>query len=289
VRGAIVHNPEDPPGSLVRSLGHYLAHQPIERCDTGLGLAATKESGVVNIERREVGPRTYAAVFMLDPSGPRGSRRQGSMFADARLDTGVLVGADHELISFQPLPLPTPGVEIQNAASLARELGIAGKDPAAMLPRADGIVVQPAPHRLATDRGDMPERRASRTMSAVLSRDSGRPRVAGNSHAMAFTCTTSSGGKNRGPTRPRSFLESGQALVKEAFAPETDHVAAHRKRSGDFVIAQAFRSEQNHPCSENLEIWQRIPSRSTLQHAPLLTSEIDTERTVPRHSAHAPH
>jgi hypothetical protein len=154
MRGAIVHNPEDPPGSLVGSLGHYLAHQPIEGCDPGLVLAAAEQSGVVNIEGREIGPRTRAAVLMLDPSGPRGSRRQGSLFADASLDAGLLVGAEHELVRFQSLTLPVPGVEIQNAAGLAQELGIAGEDPTVVLPRTDGVVVEPAPHRLVADRGD---------------------------------------------------------------------------------------------------------------------------------------
>ena len=37
---------------------------------------------------------------------------------------------------------------------LAHELGIAGEDPTAMLPRTDGIVVEPAPHRLVADRCD---------------------------------------------------------------------------------------------------------------------------------------
>ena len=145
MRGAIVHYPKDPPGTLVRSLGHYLAHQTIERCDPGLGLAAAVQSGVVNIEGCKVGPRTDAAVFMLDSSGPCGLRRQGWMFADASLDTGLLVGADHELISLEPLPLPVPGIEIQHATRLAHKRGIAGEDPAAVIPGANCVLMQPAP------------------------------------------------------------------------------------------------------------------------------------------------
>jgi hypothetical protein len=41
----------------------------------------------------------------------------------------------------------------------------------------------------------------SRTKSLVLQRDNGNSCVAGNSHAQALTCTTSSGGKNPGATR----------------------------------------------------------------------------------------
>src|SRR5574341_2369254 len=84
-----------------------------------------------------------------------------------------------------------------------------------------------------------PQRCASRTMSAVLRRDSGKPRVAGNSQARALTCTTSSGGEHPRPARPQALLEAGQAVLEEAFAPETDHIAAHGERRADLVIAQA--------------------------------------------------
>jgi hypothetical protein len=92
---------------------------------------------VVNIEGREIGPRTRTAVLMLDPRGVSGSRRQGLLSADACLDAGLLVGADHKLVRFKALSLPVPGVEIQNAAGLAHKLGVAGEDPTAMLPRTE--------------------------------------------------------------------------------------------------------------------------------------------------------
>jgi hypothetical protein len=50
---------------------------------------------------------------------------------------------------------------------------------------------------------------------------------------MAFTCTTISGGKNRGTARAWSLLETGKAFVEEAFAPQADHVTSHRERCGD--------------------------------------------------------
>jgi len=44
----------------------------------------------------------------------------------------------------------------------------------------------------------MPARRTSRAISAVLNRESGTPKDAGNSHASALTWTTTSGGRARG-------------------------------------------------------------------------------------------
>jgi hypothetical protein len=93
----------------------------------------------------------------------------------------------------------------------------------------------------------MPERCASRTMSAVLRRESGKPNVAGSSQAMAFICTMSSGGKNRGSPRARSLLQTAHALVEEPLAPQAHHVAADGESGPDLIIGQALRGQENHP------------------------------------------
>src|SRR3990172_1886753 len=128
-----------------------------------------------------------------------------------------------------------------------------------------------------------PERWASRTMSAVLRRERGRPKVAGSSHAMAFICTTTSGGENPGPARARALLETGEPFVEEPFAPEADHIASHRKRGSDVVIRLAFGGGQNHLGPENLEIWQRIFSSATLQGLLFLPREGENIEAFPRH------
>jgi hypothetical protein len=75
------------------------------------------------------------------------------MFADAGLDAGLLIGADHELVGFQGFALPLAGVEVEDASRLDAEVRIARKDPGAVLPGANGVLVEPAPHRLVADRG----------------------------------------------------------------------------------------------------------------------------------------
>src|SRR3990172_9032456 len=129
----------------------------------------------------------------------------------------------------------------------------------------------------------MPQRWASRTMSAVLKRDSGRPSVDGNSQAMALTCTTTSGGKNRGAARSWSLFQACQALVKEAFAPKTNDVAAHRQRGGDFVIGATLRSQKDHSGTKHNIIWQRIFSHPTLQELPFLWGQTDHVWACSRH------
>src|SRR5271169_83260 len=72
-----------------------------------------------------------------------------------------------------------------------------------------------------------PLRCTSRAMSLQLTRDRGRPRVAGSSHATALTSTTTSGGKSSGATRARLLFQARQALLEEAFTPLAHHVAAN--------------------------------------------------------------
>ena len=76
------------------------------------------------------------------------------MPADAGLNTGLLVGTNHELVFLEPSPFPGSRVEIQNATSFIREVWGARKNPAPMLPGTDGVFIEPAPYRLVADRGN---------------------------------------------------------------------------------------------------------------------------------------
>jgi len=61
------------------------------------------------------------------------------------LNAGLFIGGDHEFIVLQWLFLPLAGIEIQYAAGFGSEVRVAGKYPAAVVPRPNGVFVQPAP------------------------------------------------------------------------------------------------------------------------------------------------
>lgn len=73
------------------------------------------------------------------------------MDTQPRLDASLPVDGDDELVLAQPLPLPAALVQVQDAPGLGLEVRIAREDPAAMLPRADRVLVQPTPYRAVTD------------------------------------------------------------------------------------------------------------------------------------------
>ena len=89
-----------------------------------------------------------------------------------RLDAGLLVGAEYELIGAQSFALPPLGVKIEDARGLAQEIRVAREDPGAVLPGANGVLVQPAPHRGVADaRDDARVLRFARDIGATEARE----------------------------------------------------------------------------------------------------------------------
>jgi hypothetical protein len=144
MRRAVVEDPEHAARVAIRKLAHDLGDEPTEGLDAGGFLAAPEDLGAVHVEGGQVGPSPGAGVLVLNPRGLMGAWGQGGMGSHACLDAGLLVGAQHELVGSQSLALPLAGVPIQDPSRFAGEIRIAWEDPGALLPRADGVLVQPA-------------------------------------------------------------------------------------------------------------------------------------------------
>src|SRR5450756_2540228 len=99
-----------------------------------------------------------------------------------------------------------------------------------------------------------PNCRACCATSATLNRDNGEPRFAGNSHARALICTTTSGGKSPGATRARLILQPRQALFEKALAPQAHDFAPRMQGRRDLVVAQALGREEDHLGANDLII-----------------------------------
>jgi hypothetical protein len=87
------------------------------------------------------------ALAALDAGG--GGQR--GVLAMAGLDGRLLIGADDVVAGVQQLAVPAAAVEVQDAAGLGGEVGIAREDPRAVLPALDRVLRQPAPDRDAGD------------------------------------------------------------------------------------------------------------------------------------------
>ena len=86
------------------------------------------------------------------PPGYRGGGTREWVFAATCLDAGFLVGGDHKLVVLKRRAFPSACIQIEYAASFVGEVGIARKDPTPVVPGPNGVLVQPAPKRAATDR-----------------------------------------------------------------------------------------------------------------------------------------
>ncbi len=154
MRRAIVHDPEDAAGVVIRRSCHHLLDEPVKGCDSILGLAAAKDSGSVDVQCRDVGPSAATEVLMLDMHGSARTATLRGVFAAASLNAGLFIGGDDEFVILQRPTLPLSGVEIQYTASLGGEVRVAREYPTAVVPRPYGVLMQPAPQRAATDRGN---------------------------------------------------------------------------------------------------------------------------------------
>ncbi len=62
------------------------------------------------------------------------------MLALAGLDRGLLIAAHDIVAGTQKFALPTTAIQVKYAAGFGGELGVAGEDPGAVLPRFDRVL-----------------------------------------------------------------------------------------------------------------------------------------------------
>ena len=94
VRRTIVHHPEHARSRTLGFLGHHWVDKALKGGDTAFGLTAPVDSRAADVPGREISPRTFTFVLVLDPHGLAGLRRLGGMAAVPCLNAGLLVGGD---------------------------------------------------------------------------------------------------------------------------------------------------------------------------------------------------
>src|SRR5438876_2373706 len=91
MRGSVVQHPEDPSRRAVGLLLHNLPDEPLKRLDSRPGLTAAEEFGTMHIPGSQISKRPSSLILMLDACTSPGTSSEAFMFADASLDTRLLV------------------------------------------------------------------------------------------------------------------------------------------------------------------------------------------------------
>src|SRR5437660_4514592 len=151
MRGTVVRDPEDTPSRAIRFLPHDLRDEPVEGRDAGLRFAAPEHPRAMHIPGGDIGPGAGASVLVLDPERSTRRGRLRRVAPTPGLDARFFIGAEHVLPRPEGNSLPAALVEIQDSAGLKREVRIARKDPAAIAPRSQRVLAEPAPQRGAAD------------------------------------------------------------------------------------------------------------------------------------------
>jgi len=124
--------------------------------------------------------------------------------SESGLDAGLLVGRQDVLPRAERPAVPAPGVEIQDALGFDGERRIAGKDPTAMPPRAEGVLAEPAPQRGPADLGDQPLRDDRLLQLAQRPACQRQPALRGQLTREGFDGDDDSGGKSGPAARPEA-------------------------------------------------------------------------------------
>jgi hypothetical protein len=142
---AIVDDPKDTPCVVVGRASHDLLNKTIEWCDAGGCFATAKDTGMMNVESSDVGPGSAPLVLMFDTHRTLGGSGQRRMFAATGLNAGLLVSRNDKFIAFEGLPFPGTLIQIQDPGGFDGEAGVAGEDPTAVVPGANGVLMEPPP------------------------------------------------------------------------------------------------------------------------------------------------
>lgn len=148
---AVIDDPEDSPGALVGLLVHDLSKEPIKWRNAIFSFTTAKEFGTMDIEGGQVSPDPAPYIFTFHLHGRAGLSRVGGVRTAQRLDAGLLIGRQHELVVPQGASIPDPSIKVKDAPGFFGELGIAGEDPRSMLPRSNRILMEPAPYGAIAD------------------------------------------------------------------------------------------------------------------------------------------
>ena len=156
MRGTVVYDPEDSASVMIGWLLHDLPRQAARRVRLRRSLRSVQRASRGERRVRQDKPRPRFAHTRVHLHRRTRCRWQCGVAAGSSLDAGFLVSSEDEFVLFEASIVPHPFVEIENTSGLGAKLGITRKDPAAMLPSSDGILVKPAPHGGVADRGHQP-------------------------------------------------------------------------------------------------------------------------------------
>src|ERR1700678_1096916 len=252
VRRTVVHHPEHPAAHVRASIRspvfgvlHYLLDQASERFDAGLGFAAAHDPPLLNVPGRQVLQRPTPLVLRGHSAASSRSGLQRWVFANACLDTGLLVAADNPVERVESLVLPVALVEVQHHSSLGKEVRRAREEPVLVLPGLDGVLVK-----------DLPYRGAANGLAQFLLRSLGQvggrlaaqglPVRATTSQAMDTTTALSRGGKD-GLAASSCSVFQGKVTFGPALSPTADAVGVKVEPGSNSNIGKrgVFVEDQN--------------------------------------------
>jgi hypothetical protein len=158
-----------------------------------------------------------------------------------------IIRREDELVGAEFTALPDALVQIQNSSGLRFEMRVTRKNPAAVLPRTDGVLVQPSPDGGVTEGC---RQAASADMCAEFRHAPARKghtaaigKFAGDSFNLHDQFW---GGGNPGSAGAMAVFQTCQAFFEESFPPAADDLTSSAQAIGNLIVRQTLLSEEDH-------------------------------------------
>jgi hypothetical protein len=145
-------------------------------------------------------------------------------------------------------------IKIEDLSSFESELRIPGKDPGSMLPRSDGLFMEPSPYGATADGCN----KAGLTgISGNLICTPARQGYLMNNRKFTgdrFNLDVRSGGKGPRATRSRTLLQSFEALFEETFSPLADDLKGGVQAGSNILVLHPFCGVENDFRTDHINI-----------------------------------
>jgi hypothetical protein len=254
----------------------------LERLDPGLGLDAVEQVGVVDVPGGEIGQRAAAAVFEFDQRWTSRTDRHRLMAATSACRWDFSSAQITSSFGAQPLALEHARVEVQRAGRLDRKSGSRGKIHDLV---CHGLIASSCSQRqiVCAEASLTPRSITSRCSSTREKRAGGRPCDSGNSHAIALTSATCSGGKTTRSTRPRLVAQPRQPMLGESSPPTTNQPRRAIQPGRDLGVVQPLGRVEHDPRALHIPEGQLLRPCGPLEHHARLLAELNPVTGRTRH------
>lgn len=150
MRGTPVCDPKDTLCGAIWLLAHYLVYKPVKWFDSCTRLTPAAQFRSTRVPDRKVIDCSFSLILMLHTHAFMAAGRRTRVRASSGLNARLFVSRKYVISLMQPFSPPKSMIKVQHDSRLLCKLRVSRKDPTAVVPGTNSILLQPPPHSCPT-------------------------------------------------------------------------------------------------------------------------------------------